>query len=114
MSLTNLISDNLNFAISQLQVSLTAVTASGSAHPTNTETYLASKQDTEETFEIYEDGREITIDTKFYINKNSYTILPQKGLLLTDGTTTFKVMSHFDDSVNVTRRLDCAAQNQRS
>jgi len=113
MSLTNLISENLNFAISQLQVSLTQVTASGSAHPTNTQTYLASRQDVEESFEIYEDGREVTIDTKFYINKSSYSPLPTKGMLLSDGTTTYKVMGHFDDSVSVTRRLDCNAQNQR-
>ena len=113
MSLTNLISDNLDFAISQLQVSLTAVGSNGSAHPTNTETYLASKQDVEETFEIFEDGREANIDTKFYINKSSYTTLPTKGLLLTDGTTTFKVMNHSDDSVGITRRLDCASKGQR-
>ncbi len=113
MSLTNLISDNLDFAISQLQVSLTAVGSNGSAHPTNTETYLASKQDIDETFEIFEDGRESNVDTRFYINKSSYTTLPTKGLLLTDGTTTFKVMSHTDDSVGVTRKLDCASKVQR-
>ena len=113
MSLTNLISENLDFAISQLQVSLTSVMTDGSSNPNNDETYLASKQDVEESFEIYEDGREVTIDTKFYINKSSYTILPHKGDLLSDGTTTFKVVGHFDDSVNVTRRLDCSAQNQR-
>jgi len=113
MSLTNLISDNLNFAISQLKVSLSAVTADGNPHPTNTETYSASRQDVEESFEIYEDGREVTIDTKFYINKSSYSTLPTKGLLLSDGVKTYKVMGHFDDSVSVTRRLDCSAQNQR-
>lgn len=107
MSLTNLISDNLNFAISQLQVSLTAV------NPTNSETYLASKQDVEEAFDIYESGREETIDTKFYININQYTDLPTKGMILTDGVKNYKVMSIFDDSVQVTRRLDCFSQYQR-
>ena len=107
MSISNLISDNLNFAISQIQVSLTAVS------PTNSETYLASKQDIEEAFDIYETGREETIDTKFYININQYTDLPTKGMILTDGSKRFKVINIFDDSVGVTRRIDCTSEFER-
>lgn len=113
MSISNLISDNLNFAISQIQVSLTQILEDGSAHPTNATIYLASKQDVEESFDIYEDGREETIDTKFYVNKTSYSILPKKGFLISDGSTNYKVINVFDDSVGVTRRLDCNSQFQR-
>ena len=106
MSLTDLISDNLKFAISQINVSLTSL-------PSNGETYSANKQDSESSFEIYEDGREELIDTKFYIARADYSILPSKGTILTDGTTNYKVVGVHDDSVGVTRRLDCAAQYQR-
>jgi hypothetical protein len=98
MSLTSLISDNLKFAISQINVSLTS-------SPSNGETYSANKQD--------EDGREEMIDTKFYIARADYSILPSKGMILTDGTTNYKVVSVHDDSVGVTRRLDCASEYQR-
>ena len=106
MSLTDLISDNLKFAIAQISVSLTSL-------PSNGETYLANKQDAESSFDIYEDGREETIDTKFYIVRSDYSILPSKGTILTDGTTNYKVVSVHDDAVGVTRRLDCASKFQR-
>ena len=61
MSLTSLIPDNFKFAISQINVSLTS-------SPSNGETYSANKQDAESSFDIYEDGREEMIDTKFYLS----------------------------------------------
>jgi hypothetical protein len=106
MSLTNLITDNLKFAIAQVSVSLTT-------SPSNGETYSANKQDVESDFEIFEDGREENIDTKFYIAQSEYSILPSKGTILTDGTTNFKVMSAHEDAVGVTLRLDCASEFQR-
>lgn len=104
---SNLIGDNLNFAIANITTTLTAVT------PTNSETYVANKQDIEVAFEIFEDGREETIDTRFYLNKGSYTTLPTKGMILTDGTNNFKVMNTHNDSANVTLRIDCSGQYQR-
>ena len=106
MSLQNLISSNLNFAISQIQTSLTSV-------PGNGETYIANKQDAESSFDIYEDGREEMIDTKFYINRNDYSALPSKGMILTDGVKNYKVVNVHDDALNITRRIDCQAQFQR-
>jgi hypothetical protein len=75
--------------------------------------YTANKQDVESGFEIFEDGREENIDTKFYIARSEYSVLPSKGEILSDGTTSFKVMSVHDDAVGVTRRLDCASEFQR-
>jgi hypothetical protein len=106
MSLSNLISHNLNFAISQINVSLTSV-------PNNGETYSANKQDADISFEIFQDGREVIIDTKFFINKSEYSSLPSKGTILTDGSRNYKVMMLQDDAVNVTRRLDCSSEYQR-
>lgn len=104
---STLMSDNLNFAINNISVTLTAVT------PTNDETYVANKQDIETGFAIFEDGRETEIDTKFYLNIGSYTILPSKGTILTDGTTNYKVTNTHKDALNVTLRLDCSSQYQR-
>jgi|TARA_S200002703_G_scaffold37731_1_gene32995 hypothetical protein len=104
---SSLISDNLNFAVANMTTTLTAVT------PTNSEIYVANKQDVEVAFEIFEDGREVTIDTRFYLNKTSHTDLPTKGMVLTDGSSNFKVMSTHNDSANITLRIDCSAQHQR-
>jgi len=79
----------------------------------NTAFYTANKQSAESGFDIYEDGREENIDTKFYIARSEYSVLPSKGDTLSDGTTNFKVMSIHDDAVGVTRRLDCASEYQR-
>ena len=104
---SSLISDNLNFAVANMTTTLTAVT------PTHSEIYVANKQDVEVAFEIFEDGREVTIDTRFYLNKTSHTDLPTKGMVLTDGSSNFKVMSTHNDSANITLRIDCSAQHQR-
>lgn len=102
------VSNNLKFAIANVSTTLTSVTPT-----TNTEVYSANKQDIEIAFAIFEDGRETTIDTKFFLDISSYTTLPSKGHILTDGTTNFKVMGTHKDSLNVTLRLDCQAEAQR-
>jgi len=104
MSLTNLIRSNLDFAIGQITTTLTAVS------PTNDEVYVASKQNVAEGFSIFDDGREDAVETKFYINKSEHSILPTKGMILTDGARNYKVVSTFTDSVDVTLKLECSSQ----
>lgn len=104
---SNLIGSNLNFAIGNMQTTLTAVT------PTNAETYVANRQDVEVAFEIFEDGREVTIDTRFYLNKSEYSTLPTKGMILTDGSKNYRVINTHTDAANVTLRIECSAQHQR-
>lgn len=104
MSLTDLISYNLKFAIAQIETTLTAVS------PTNNEIYKASKQNVSGGFEIFDDGREDTIETNFYINKTQHSVLPSKGMILTDGLKNYKVVSTSTDSVNVTLKIECSAQ----
>lgn len=90
-----------------MAVTLTHVT------PTNAEVYAASKQDIEVAFMVMENGREQTIDTRFYIDRTQYQILPQKGDILTDGTSQFKVVSTKFDAPGITQRIDCEARHQR-
>lgn len=104
---SNLIGSNLNFAIGNMQTTLTAVT------PTNAETYIANRQDVEVAFEIFENGREVTIDTRFYLNKSEYSTLPTKGMILTDGSKNYRVINTHTDAANVTLRIECSAQHQR-
>jgi outer membrane protein assembly factor BamA len=108
---SSLIRKNALFAIGNVSTTLTAVS------PTNTATYVANKQDMEIAFAIFEDGRETTIDTKFYLTitatDHTEAQLPSKGFVLTDGTNNYKVMGTFKDAKNVTIRLDCQAQGQR-
>lgn len=104
MSLSELITSNLNFAIEQIKTTLTAVS------PVNNEVYLANKQNVSGGFDIFEDGREDTIETNFYINKSKHSILPSKGMILTDGTKKYKVVSTFTDSIEVTLKIECSSQ----
>lgn len=104
MSLSELITSNLNFAIEQIKTTLTAVS------PVNNEVYVASKQNVSGGFSIFDDGREDMIETNFYINKSEHSILPSKGMILTDGTKNYKVVSTFTDSVDVTLKIECSAE----
>ena len=101
------LAENLRFAIGNMSTTLTAV------KPANGETYQANKQGMEAAFEVFENGREITIDTKFYIAKDDYTDLPTKGMTLTDGTITYKVINISTDAIGATLRIECSSSTQR-
>jgi len=103
----SLVKDNLDFAIANIQTTLTAVT------PTNAETYSANKQDIQLSYISFEDGREQTIDTRFYIAIDDYSTLPSKGMILTDGTRNYKVTDTMRDALGVTLRVDCSSEYQR-
>ena len=101
------VADNLRFAIGNMGTTLTAV------KPTNGETYQANKQGMDAAFEVFENGREITIDTKFYIAKDDYTDLPAKGMILTDGVSNYKVINLSTDAIGATLQLECSSTVQR-
>lgn len=98
---------HLDFAIGNMTATLTAVT------PTNAEVYVCNKQDVQISFEIDENGRETTIDTRFYMAIEDYSTLPTKGTILTDGTRNYKVINTHRDAIGVTYRVDCEAEHQR-
>ena len=101
------VADNLRFAIGNMGTTLTAV------KPTNGETYQANKQGMEAAFEVFENGREVTIDTKFYIVKDDYTDLPTKGMTLTDGTIIYKVINLSTDAIGATLHMEFSSSTQR-
>jgi hypothetical protein len=101
------VADNLRFAIGNMGTTLTAV------KPTNGETYQANKQGMDAAFDVFENGREITIDTKFYIAKDDYTDLPTKGMILTDGVSNYKVINLSTDAIGATLQLECSSEVQR-
>lgn len=103
----DLIKRNLDFAIENMKVTLTRV------DPPGAETYAANKQDVTAAFEVFDDGREATIDTRFYLAIADYAALPVKGWILTDGEKNYKVMTTDKDAPGVTLRLDCASEFQR-
>jgi hypothetical protein len=105
---SDLVKKNLNFAIANISVTLTAVT------PTNAEIYVCNKQDIDSGFTIFEDGREETLETRFFLNKTLYTTLPTKGMILTDGTKNYKVVTTSEDALNVNYKIDCSAEAQRN
>lgn len=102
-----LVKDNLNFAIANIQATLTAVS------PANTETYAVNKQDIQLSYVSFETGREITIDTRFYLAIDDYVTLPSKGMILTDGTRNYKVTDVMRDPMNVALQIDCSSETQR-
>ena len=69
---SDLVKKNLNFAIANISVTLTAVT------PTNAEIYVCNKQDIDSGFTIFEDGREETLETRFFLNKTFTRLCPLK------------------------------------
>ena len=99
--------DNLRFAIGNMSTTLTAV------KPANGETYLANKQSMDEAFEVFENGREVIIDTKFYLAKGDHTDLPTKGMVLTDGVTKYKVINLSTDAIGATLTIECSSEFQR-
>jgi hypothetical protein len=106
----DLVSANLKFAINNMAVTLTAVT------PTNDQIYIANRQSVAETFMIMDDGREESIDTRFYIatTEHDAALLPKKGWILTDGSgKQYKVENHRTDAIQATHRIECKSRNQR-
>lgn len=101
---------NLDTAISNLSVGLTNLSLSG------TPSYTANKQDIDVAFQVFETGREETVDTKFYIKYKDLEAgdIPAKGNILQDGDgEQYKVSGTQKDAIGVTMRIDCISRNQR-
>lgn len=106
---SDLVSSNLNFAIRNITTTLTVVSPTS-----NSETYIANKQDVGEGFVVFDDGQEDTIDTRFYINVADYATLPSKGTILIDGAgRTYKVKDVENDAIGVTLKINASARYQR-
>jgi len=78
-----------------------------------TATWAASKQSIRDGFDVVDNGREITLDTRFHLNATATAIMPNRGWVLTDGETNFKVIERESDAAGVLLTLDCASKYQR-
>lgn len=102
------LTSNLQFAIRNVPSTLTQISPTTSV----TVTFAANKQGLEIAFTVLENGREATIDTRFYIADEGQT-LPRKGFVLSDGEQEYKVISRNHDATKHTLRIDCEARHQR-
>lgn len=103
-----LLTGNLRFAIRNVQTTLTVISPASV-----TATYSANKQGLEIAYSVMENGREQTIDTRFYIAADDTTTPPVKGFVLSDGVNEYKVVSINRDATQHTIRLDCEQRHQR-
>ena len=106
----DLLSANLSFAIGQREVVLRQLRPTTSV----TVTFSASRQNIDASYDLFIDGREETIDTRFYIDATQYQQTPSKGWVLTDESgNNYKVQSTQTDFAEIGLRLDCSAKSQR-
>jgi len=99
--------NNLQFAIGNTQVTLQPV------KPPRATTYSACRQGIDVAYQVFDSGREETVDTRFYIDAKNYNELPSKGDILTDGETKYKVNESNTDARGITLRIDCVRIHQR-
>ena len=99
--------NNLRFAIGNLGTTLTSI------RPDNGLIYQANKQGLDAAFDVFENGREVTVDTKFYIARNDYESLPGKGDILTDGEINYKIVTLRTDAIGETLQIECSSEAQR-
>jgi len=106
---TNQLGTDLDFMLGHYSTTLTGVVPTTMA----TATWASSKQSLRDGFEVLDQGREVQLDTRFHLNATATAIMPQRGWVLTDGTTNFKVINRETDAAGVLLTLDCASRYQR-
>lgn len=113
---SSLVQMNLNFAISNMSVTLEG------QDDYSGKNFTANKQSLDEAFVIFESGREATVDTRFYVklyDSNGDAIAqsdtPTKGWVFKESGTTnfFKVNGTSTDPTGNVLRLDCESRYQR-
>jgi len=103
------LSDDLDFAILDFPVTLTTVLPTASVGVE----FSATKTSIQTQFIVEENGREVDIDSAFFINTDGLTTLPSKGWVLDDGTRELKVELVSTDASGLSLRLEMVARRQR-
>jgi hypothetical protein len=106
---TAMLSADMDFALNDFQVTLTVISPASSADVE----FTATKRALQDAFAVQENGREVTLDTRFYLNINGVSTYPKKGWVVSDGTNSFKVESTFIGHGNVSLTLDCVSRYSR-
>lgn len=96
----------MDFALLDFPVTLTTVLPTGSVGVE----FAATKETLEDGFVVEENGREIHLDTRFYLNIDGVSTYPEKGWVLDDGTNEFKVNMDKLYADTVCLRIDCSAR----
>ena len=103
---TAILAADLDFALLDMPVTLTTVLPVGSVGVE----FDATKESLDDGFVVEESGREIHLDTRFYLNINGVSPYPEKGWVLDDGTSEYKVNMDKIYSDGICLRLDCSAR----
>jgi len=103
---TAALSDDLNFALNDFSLTLTTVLPTASVGVE----FPASRQNIQNAFIVEENGRETQVDARFHININGLSTFPEKGWVLNDGTSDFKVETITTDPANVSLALDVSSR----
>ena len=102
------ISDDLDFANNDFQVTLTTVSPSSSSGVT----FTASQEALRERYAVEVNGREAMVDRRFFINVNGVSTYPSKGWVLSTGGNTYKVFETGLDNGGVMLTLTVISQYQ--
>ena len=100
------LSADMDHALSDFSVTLTTVLPAASVGVE----FSATKEALDDGFVVEENGREIHLDTRFYLNINGVSTYPKKGWVLADGSNDYKVNMDKISAGGVALRLDCSAR----
>ena len=102
------LSEDLDFANGDCQVTLTTVSPSSSSGVT----FTASQQALAQSFSVEINGREEIIDQTFYLNINGLSTTPSKGWVLSTGGKNYKVFEIDTSPDGILLKLICISQYQ--
>ena len=103
---TAILSADLDFALLDFPVTLTTVLPAASVGVE----FDATKEALDDGFVVEESGREIHLDTRFFVNIDGVSPYPEKGWVLDDGTNEYKVNMDKIYADGICLRLDCTAR----
>ncbi len=103
---TAILSADLDFALLDFPVTLTTVLPAASVGVE----FDATKESLDDGFVVEESGREIHLDTRFFVNIDGVSPYPEKGWVLDDGTNEYKVNMDKIYADGICLRLDCTAR----
>ena len=103
------LSADIDNALNDFQVTLTTVLPTTSTGTT----FTATKTTLTQGFVVEENGREVEIDSAFYINIDGVSTYPSKGWVVNDGTRDLKVALVTTGADGQLYKLECIARRQR-
>jgi len=100
------LSADMDYALLDFPVTLTTVLPAASVGVE----FSATKEALEDGFVVEENGRETHLDTRFFLNIDGVATYPNKGWVVDDGTSEYKVNMDKIYADGICLRLDCSAR----